>query len=93
MTPVVVDALGTFCPAPVRMLARALERVPPGTEVELLADDPLVAVDVPAWCHSRGVVLRTFVVEADGTHRAVVVRPQGADGPGSASADAASAPR
>lgn len=89
-----VDALGAFCPAPVRMLARALDRLPAGTEVELLADDPLVAVDVPAWCHTHGVTLRAFAVEADGVHRAVAVRRQGAASAGGGPAgEAASAPR
>jgi TusA-related sulfurtransferase len=49
-----VDALGTHCPVPVRLLARAIARVPPGTTVRVLADDPLVAVDLPAWCHTSG---------------------------------------
>ena len=54
MTPRVVDALGTLCPVPVRMLARAARGADPGQVIELLADDPLVRVDVPAWCHTHG---------------------------------------
>jgi len=49
-----VDALGTFCPVPVEMLARTVARLAPGDRVDLLADDPLVRVDVPAWCHTHG---------------------------------------
>lgn len=50
----IVDALGTHCPVPVYLVERALRRVEPGETVELLADDPLVQVDLPAWCHEAG---------------------------------------
>ncbi len=66
-----VDALGTHCPVPVGLLARAIARVPPGTTVRVLADDPLVAVDLPAWCHSHGHEL-VALDESDGTWTAVV---------------------
>lgn len=88
----VVDALGTFCPVPVRMLARAVARVPPGGSVELLADDPLVAVDVPAWCHTHGAALLEMVELADGSWRALVRAPGGQD-PDDPGAEAPSAPR
>jgi len=54
----VIDALGTHCPVPVRLLAVAADRARPGTVIELLADDPLVEIDVPAWCHTRGHEVR-----------------------------------
>jgi cysteine desulfurase len=68
-----VDALGTYCPAPLRLLAGALERVPVGGTVTLLADDPLIEVDLVAWCHERGHALLELVQE-DGAYRAVVRR-------------------
>ncbi|MFN8111402.1 MAG: sulfurtransferase TusA family protein [Thermoleophilia bacterium] len=49
-----MDALGSRCPVPVRLLARAMSRRAPGEVLELLADDPLILVDLPAWCHSTG---------------------------------------
>ena len=54
MTARVVDALGTLCPVPIHLVARAARRTPPGGLIELLADDPLIEVDLPAWCHSSG---------------------------------------
>lgn len=69
----VVDALGTHCPVPVRLLAGAIARVPPGGTVRVLADDPLVAVDLPAWCDSHGHELVT-IGELDGAWTAVVRR-------------------
>ena len=50
----VVDALGTWCPVPIHLVERAARRASAGDVLELLADDPLVEVDLPAWCHSSG---------------------------------------
>jgi tRNA 2-thiouridine synthesizing protein A len=49
----VVDASGQRCPLPVITLARRIEEVPVDGVVELLADDPAAAHDVPAWCRLR----------------------------------------
>ncbi|MCC6830397.1 MAG: sulfurtransferase TusA family protein [Thermoleophilia bacterium] len=89
MTPVrVVDALGAPCPVPVRLLARAMGRVAPGQVVELLADDPLIEVDLPAWCHARGH--RLLELSRDGARwRGLVRRGQ----PGGGAASEAAAPR
>ncbi|WP_238019397.1 sulfurtransferase TusA family protein [Dactylosporangium sp. AC04546] len=43
------------------MLAKLAAGQPPGTRVEVLADDPAAAVDIPAWCRMRG---HTFVSAA-----------------------------
>lgn len=50
----VVDALGSWCPVPIYLIDRAARRAAPGDVIELLADDPLIEVDLPAWCHSSG---------------------------------------
>ncbi len=50
----VVDALGTWCPVPIFLIDRAARGARPGDTVELLASDPLIEVDLPAWCHSSG---------------------------------------
>ena len=54
MTPRIVDALGTWCPVPIHLIDRAARRAQAGEILELLADDPLIEVDLPAWCHSSG---------------------------------------
>lgn len=56
--PLVVQALGRRCPLPVIMLAKLAAGRSPGTRIEVLADDPAAAVDIPAWCRMRG---HTFV--------------------------------
>ena len=67
----IVDALGTHCPVPVRLLARALARAPVGTRIQLLCDDPLVAIDVPAWCHDHGHPILELT-ESDGAWTIIV---------------------
>lgn len=49
-----VDALGLLCPMPVAMLATAVARLAEGSVVELVADDPAIELDLPAWCHQTG---------------------------------------
>lgn len=49
-----VDAVGLFCPMPVVKLKLELERVKLHKTVELLADDPGVLEDLPAWCKETG---------------------------------------
>lgn len=50
----VVDALGTWCPVPIYLVDRAARRGAAGDTLELLASDPLIEVDLPAWCHASG---------------------------------------
>lgn len=45
-----VDAVGLFCPMPVVKLKVEMEKVELKQVVELLADDPGVLEDLPAWC-------------------------------------------
>lgn len=52
-TPIVVDSLGTACPIPVIDLAKAVERAPVGTLLELLSDDEGAKVDIPVWCRMK----------------------------------------
>ena len=74
----VVDALGTWCPVPIHLVARAARRSAPGEVIELLADDPLIEVDLPAWCHSSGNELLELRRDGDGWVGLVAVR-RGAD--------------
>jgi tRNA 2-thiouridine synthesizing protein A len=76
----VVDALGTWCPVPIHLVARAADRSAPGDLLELLADDPLVTIDLPAWCHSSGhelVELRRDGDDYRGRVRVTGRRPTG----------------
>lgn len=71
-----VDALGTWCPVPIHLIDRAITTVDPGDDVVLLADDPLIEVDLPAWCHDTGHELMELTRDAGG-YRGVVRRRSG----------------
>lgn len=49
-----IDALGTWCPVPVTMAREAIASMDPGQVLEVVADDPMVFLDLPAWCHDAG---------------------------------------
>jgi len=70
----IVDALGTWCPVPIRLLADRVRSQPDGAELVLLADDPLIEVDLPAWCHESGHELVSLRPEGDGWRAVVRVR-------------------
>ena len=70
----VVDALGTWCPVPIHLIGRAAARAAHGDVIELLADDPLIEVDLPAWCHSSGHALLELRRESGGYVGRVQVR-------------------
>lgn len=78
-----VDALGTWCPVPIYLLDRAARRAPAGAVLELLADDPLIEVDLPAWCHTAGHELLELRREGDAYVGRVAVTRRGRDGSGS----------
>lgn len=52
--PLQVDARGLLCPMPVIRLQDAVAGLAEGACVELLATDPGVHADIPAWCRVHG---------------------------------------
>jgi len=46
----VLDLRGLKCPLPALLAKRALLRAAPGTSLDVIADDPLAAVDIPHMC-------------------------------------------
>ena len=51
---VVVDASGLVCPMPIVNLARAIRQARLGQLVEVIATDPGILADAPAWAHATG---------------------------------------
>jgi tRNA 2-thiouridine synthesizing protein A len=49
-----IDARRLLCPMPVIRLQDALEPLPLGSVVEMVATDPGVQNDIPAWCRING---------------------------------------
>ncbi len=50
----VLNCLGQRCPLPVIALAKKIRTVDLGAVIQVLADDPAAANDVPAWCRLTG---------------------------------------
>jgi tRNA 2-thiouridine synthesizing protein A len=49
-----VDARGLSCPMPIVKTAQAIQPLPSGAVVELLATDQGSTKDVAAWCRATG---------------------------------------
>ncbi|MCY4655532.1 MAG: sulfurtransferase TusA family protein [Gammaproteobacteria bacterium] len=49
-----VDASGLLCPFPVIRIQNYVRGVESGTLIRLLATDPGVLEDIPAWCRIHG---------------------------------------
>jgi tRNA 2-thiouridine synthesizing protein A len=47
VTATLIDARGHRCPVPSLRLRKAMEGVPPGARLTLLATDPMARIDVP----------------------------------------------
>lgn len=53
-TETVIDARGLRCPLPALKLEKAIERLPRGSRVTVLATDPMAKVDIPFYCRKHG---------------------------------------
>lgn len=49
-----LDLVGLLCPLPVLKTRRALRRSAPGARIEVVATDPLAAIDIPHMCAEDG---------------------------------------
>jgi tRNA 2-thiouridine synthesizing protein A len=49
-----LDTRGLRCPLPVRRARERLKSLPAGAVLEILSDDPLVVLDMPAFCAQEG---------------------------------------
>jgi tRNA 2-thiouridine synthesizing protein A len=66
-----LDVRGTLCPVPVLRSARAVRRLAPGELLEVVGDDPLMRLDLAAWCAREGHELLELVEEG-GTVRCLL---------------------
>ena len=51
---VVLDTVGLYCPVPIIRTAERIGPMAPGQVIEVLSDDPVILIDMPAWCVSCG---------------------------------------
>lgn len=52
--PNTIDARGLKCPLPVLKLEKRLAQVDAGTEIVVLATDPMAKIDIPLHCRQNG---------------------------------------
>jgi len=50
----VLDTVGLYCPVPIIRTAARMRRVRPGGILEVVSDDRVILVDMPAWCRANG---------------------------------------
>ncbi len=79
--PVVVDARGLRCPAPVIALARAARDAAPGALLTVLSTDPAALHDVPAWARMRGHALVETVEDRSAQPAVAAITVRVAGGP------------
>lgn len=60
-----LDVRGLLCPLPVLRTAGRVAGLAPGDEIEVVGDDPLMRLDLAAWCAREGHELLE-IVERDG---------------------------
>lgn len=49
-----LDTVGLYCPLPIIKTAERMKRLAEGATLEILSDDRVILVDMPAWCRSTG---------------------------------------
>jgi tRNA 2-thiouridine synthesizing protein A len=62
----VLDARGLLCPLPVLKARKRLEGMASGEVLEVVATDPMAAIDMPHFCTEQGhVLVESRTVDAD----------------------------
>ena len=49
-----LDTVGFYCPVPIIKTAERVRTLEPGQVLEVLSDDRVILIDLPAWCTSTG---------------------------------------
>lgn len=49
-----LDTVGLFCPVPIIRTSETVSRMTAGEVLEVLSDDRVILIDLPAWCRSMG---------------------------------------
>ena len=60
-----LDTFGLLCPVPIMKTASAIREIAVGEVLEVLADDPQILEDMPAWCASNGHALLDAIEEGE----------------------------
>jgi len=63
---VVLDTIGLYCPIPIIRTAEKIGTLSTGQVVEILSDDRVILIDMPAWCLSTRHEYLGFSVDRTG---------------------------
>jgi tRNA 2-thiouridine synthesizing protein A len=77
-----LDVTGKLCPLPVLLARRAIARLAPGERLEIVGDDPLMAIDIPAWAEKEGHRLLASGSDPSGPGRVRCIIERGGGGRG-----------
>ena len=66
-----LDARGLRCPLPVLKLEKRMAQLAPGSELTVLATDPIAKIDIPLYCTQNG---HACTVSADGDVLSFAIR-------------------
>lgn len=64
----VLDCVGLYCPAPVMNAREAIDRLPAGAVMEVIADDTAAKEDIPRWAKRAGHTMLKFWNEESELH-------------------------
>jgi tRNA 2-thiouridine synthesizing protein A len=73
MQSVTIDTRGLSCPLPVLKVRKAMRSIENGTEVQVLATDPLADQDLRAYCEASGCAFLS-VDKLDGDVLCIVIQ-------------------
>ena len=71
-----LDATGLLCPLPVLKARKRLQRLAPGDQLRMQADDPAAFIDVPHFCAEAGHTL--VELSENGAIQTYLIRKGGA---------------
>ena len=66
-----LDCLGLFCPVPIVKTSERFKQLSIGQVLEVVADDPGIKMDMPAWCKNTGNEF-LGIEEENGTYKIYV---------------------
>ena len=49
-----LDTVGLYCPVPIMRTSEKIRALEPGQVIEVVSDDRVILIDMPAWCLSTG---------------------------------------
>ena len=77
MSNTILDLRGLRCPMPVLKTRQRLRKLSAGEELQVLTDDPLAGLDIPAFCNEQQQELVEQIAEDGDVNRFTIRRGEG----------------